>query len=182
MKKGIILASLMLALALSGCGSTINKPNSLNSIAFSDTTAPPAHHISDTNWDCDIYDCEITAACVLLNCYQYDLYPQYIDCDTATELLSQYCDCAYPTSWEAIVSSLQEGVPVILKMFHEPMFTLGEEVSETDYLNSHWVVAYGLKDELILISDPMNGYVSAEIEQCREVWQKCGSCAIKFIQ
>lgn len=172
----------MMALVLSGCGSTINNSNSSNSLAFSDPTAPPAHYITDTDWDCDVYNCEIAAACILLSCYQYDLYPQYIECNSAAELLNQYGNCAYPTSWEAVISSLQEGEPVMLKMFHEPMFTLGEEVDEVDYLNSHWVVAYGLKDESVLISDPMNGYVSAEIEQCREVWQKCGSCAIKFIQ
>lgn len=178
--KAFITGSLTFAITLSlltlaGCSRPIQEEQD----ALSVEDKAPASSITELHNNCAEIDCGVSAASIFLKCYGIQIYPSALGSDRDIfDVLKDHVDYSFLWEWQDVEEKITSGAPVILKLYHEPQFTSEEKITEATYLNSHWVVAYDIREDTVYLSDPMFGYTTSTIDKIEDSWSKCGKFAI----
>lgn len=161
------------------CGCSAQNINSEKELVVNDFNFAPANNIREISYNCEEVNCKNAAVANLMECYGYLVYPRGLGKNVnAMNILNHYFNCETLSSWEEVEAKLKNNIPVLFKAYHEPRFVYGEELTKETYQNCHWVVLYGIDEDMIYISDPMAGFVSSERDTLKGVWEKCGKTAI----
>ena len=181
--KKIILSLMMVATLTIVCGCSDKESAPEEFFDVSDTIVKPADNVREVGYSCDQVDCQISATAILLSAYGNVIHPLAISDDRAAEeLLVSYGDIQYLDSWEEIVDSLNNGIPVLFKAYHPELSVKYSKIMEEDFQNPHWVVLYDIDEDFVYISDPESGFVTSEIPVMQNIWEKCGKQGIILIK
>ena len=88
------------------------------------------------------------------------------------------------STFEGLKGLLSHGYPVLVwsTMFvEEPMFSGAYDSDREWYDNEHCVVVYGVDDEGVLVSDPIEGYVVRDEAEFARIYDLCGNMAAAVI-
>ena len=84
------------------------------------------------------------------------------------------------TSFDGLKGLVWHGYPVLVwsTLFgEEPMFSDTYDGDMEWYVNEHCVVVFGVTDEGVLISDPIEGYAVCDEEEFARIYDLCGNMA-----
>lgn len=85
------------------------------------------------------------------------------------------------SSFERLLEIVEAGTPVLVwstMYFAEPTFTGSVAGPYFTYYNEHCVVLYGVSDDVVLVSDPLEGLVERDRETFERLYEACGSLAV----
>lgn len=172
----ILIMTSISILTMAGCSNNINQEEQ-EKLTVQDKK--PVEYISETHYTCRETDCSVNAVAIFLKCYGIQIYPSAIAADRDIfDVLKDNVDYYFLWQWEDVEAKIAEGAPVLLKLYHEPQFMSEEKITEYVYLDSHWVVAYDIREDTVYMSDPMYGYTTSPVETLRQSWVNCGKFAI----
>lgn len=83
--------------------------------------------------------------------------------------------------FESLVSCTKAGYPVLVwtTMYMDQPFFTGQTIDEYAwYDNEHCVVLYGIEDDQVLVSDPLEGLVTRDYAAFAEIYSTCGKMAL----
>ncbi len=84
-------------------------------------------------------------------------------------------------SFNLVKALVLRGYPVLTWTtmgFVDPDFTGSFDHGREWYSNEHCVVMFGLNDDKVLVSDPMEGFVERDAQRFQEIFEACGSMAV----
>ena len=85
------------------------------------------------------------------------------------------------SSFDDISERVREGQPILVwttMYMNEPHWSSRTYESEEWYSNEHCVVVYGVHDDAVLVSDPLDGMVRRDLEEFADLYSECGSMAV----
>lgn len=87
-------------------------------------------------------------------------------------------------SFEEVATYVAKGYPVLAWTtmgFTDPQFTGAFDGGREWYANEHCVVLYGVGDETVAVSDPLEGLVQREVGRFAQIYEACGSMALVIL-
>ena len=87
------------------------------------------------------------------------------------------------STFDSLLALTKCGYPVLVwttMLLDEPYFSVfqdDEDEANAWYDNEHCVVLYGMKDDVVLVSDPLEGLVERDAKTFADVFEMCGSRA-----
>lgn len=83
--------------------------------------------------------------------------------------------------WEDYKAYVDRGIPVIswhTLDYKMPNWSYSSMGGYNVWRNLHCVTVYDIDDKYVYIADPIEGFVAQEIEQFKQIWEKCGSYGV----
>lgn len=85
-------------------------------------------------------------------------------------------------NWDAIERLIFDGKPIMMWCTTDYAYPYYLDIWEIDgyymYANEHCVVLYGVDEENVYVSDPLQGLISYPKEEFERIWVLCGSMAV----
>ncbi len=85
------------------------------------------------------------------------------------------------TDFEELLEIVESGTPVLVwstMYFNEPVFTGLAVGPYATYYNEHCVVLYSFDDDVVYVSDPLDGLVERDRADFQRIYEICGSMAV----
>ena len=98
---------------------------------------------------------------------------------------SAYARDASGSTFDELLQTVEAGTPVLVwstMYFTEPTFTGSSVGPYLTYYNEHCVVLYGFTEDVVYVSDPLEGLVERDRAEFQRLYEACGALAVVIEQ